>query len=460
MSARRVFKDTMFACLVIAVAVLAAACAAPSAPETEAETVVVTSPPEEVEVTVVVTGESEKEVVTATPEPVKISVSTVDTQEEMLNKIADMFEERNPHITVDVLLQAYTDPGDRVKMMRTLFAAGGEPDIQYFWAQFFGNFVFEGLVYDLTPAMEADGGEWKSRFQPALLQSLAFNNRIYGVPANVVDVLMYYNKDIFDEYGLEVPETWEEFVFICETLKENGVTPIAERVGNAGVVSEWWYFVSMVPLIPEDDLCALRDGRAAFDDPRLVEAWTKIIEIYKRGYWQDGALGTSWQAGPELFIQGRTAMFVSGSWEVTNVRENADFEFGVFPIPMRDSVDQPLGVITALDQYFVSSRSEHPEEAIQFLKFLSSPEIDRMATVELGNLSTHVDVDYDDPITQQFADALALGKCRPMIVHSEMYDHLMSCVVPILEERMEPEECMKEAEELRQRLIDEGKIVD
>ena len=110
--------------------------------------------------------------------------------------------------------------------LTTLMASNAVPDIFFTWElSYLQPFVEGGKVADITSYLEEDQ-EWKNSFADGTLDLLAYDGKNYGVPTQKSLCVMFYNKQLFEENGVEVPTTYEEFLDVCQTLKDNGVTPM------------------------------------------------------------------------------------------------------------------------------------------------------------------------------------------------------------------------------------------
>jgi raffinose/stachyose/melibiose transport system substrate-binding protein len=106
--------------------------------------------------------------------------------------------------------------------------AHNPPDIFIGWGGgVLKSYVDANDVYDLTSDINADSA-WKNRYLPSVLTAATFDGKLYGVPTSGVQPTMfYYNKDLFNQYHLSVPKTWNELLNVINTLKQHNVIPIA-----------------------------------------------------------------------------------------------------------------------------------------------------------------------------------------------------------------------------------------
>ena len=148
------------------------------------------------------------------------------------------------------------------------------------------------------------------------LEPLTYDGEVYAIPTQQSTAIMYYNKAIFDKYGLEVPTTYDEYVQVCDTLKENGVTPVAlaSTADDAWLVSQ--YIQQLSDGIKGEDLFnSIKDGTGKWNDEGMVEAGKLFQEEVNKGYFEDGFTGVSREEAQLQFANGQTAMYFNGCWE-------------------------------------------------------------------------------------------------------------------------------------------------
>lgn len=142
--------------------------------------------------------------------------------------IAEEFESTHPN--VDIVVENVGDPDYKSKL-KVMLGADDAPDIFFSWSgEFAYKFARAGSALDLMEYYEADP-EWKDSFIQAALEPFQYEEGIYGVPVRVDAKLMIYNKDLFEKYNVEVPTTYDEFLNVCQTFKDAGITPLA--MGNS-----------------------------------------------------------------------------------------------------------------------------------------------------------------------------------------------------------------------------------
>ena len=148
-----------------------------------------------------------------------------------IQKVADAFNADNAY---DVQIEITVDPMDNYKLQLPVMAAANDlPDLFFTWeAGFLAPLVQSGKVLALSSLPEEEVG-WLDRFSPEALESLCFQGEVYAVPLQQSLTVVFYNREVFSDAGVKVPDTWGEFLETCRQLKDRGVTPL--QVGS----SDW-----------------------------------------------------------------------------------------------------------------------------------------------------------------------------------------------------------------------------
>lgn len=290
------------------------------------------------------------------------------------NYVITEFEKANPNINVE--MEAVADEPYKDKI-RILMASGEVPDIYFSWAgEFSWKFARAGQGLDITDALM--GSDWKDNIVLAAVEPYKLDGRIYGIPMRINAKFMVYNKSIFEQYGLSEPTTWDEYLAVCETLKNNGVIPVA--FGNEFPWASAHYVGDMnAKLVNGDTLRAdyllTAEPDVLFTDPGYVEALYRFRKLNEMGYFNEGPNGISHSSARSSFIAGKAAMVYIELEEFVTVADamGADaFGFFQFPSGTGGYGDQSL-LTGAPDGFMIFGKTQHPTEAIAFLKFLTSP---------------------------------------------------------------------------------------
>ncbi|MDO4337175.1 MAG: ABC transporter substrate-binding protein [Eubacteriales bacterium] len=222
--------------------------------------------------------------------------------------------------------------------------------------------------------------EWVSRMEESAVSAVSADGVTYGITFPGAKMYFYlYNKQIFEDLGLEVPTNYEEFKNVCQTILDSGVTPIYEATTNG------WHQV--LPLFETGGLWLAQDpdmyDKLNANEIGLEEVTSlktiieQLDECAKLGYFGEDYLSNAVENAKEAVATGRCAMFIAelgwrGEVDADYPDFNAMENLGAFVMPWGDN--QVVGVNPASNAYFINKESEYVDEAKQFFEFLARPE--------------------------------------------------------------------------------------
>lgn len=307
-----------------------------------------------------------------------------DTYIDAYNSIAEKFSENNEY-GVDVEIEFYENEQYKTKLT-TLMASNAVPDIFYTWElSYLQPFVEGGKVVDITSYLEEDK-EWKDSFAEGTLDLLSFDGKNYGVPTQKSLCVMFYNKQIFEENAVEVPTTYEEFLEVCQTLKDNGVTPMALCGTDAWIPAQFVQQIAggMAGDQLFKDVCV---GEEKWNNETHVKAAEEVKEMADKGYFQDGYIGMGPEESTDLFMNGKTAMYFQGAWDADKVAKSSVGEnVGAFVLPAYDAQYNNISVGSVDTSFAVSKNCKNVDAAVAFLKYWTSQESEEMLLYENGRI--------------------------------------------------------------------------
>ena len=208
--------------------------------------------------------------------------SDSDAYMEGYRKIIDGFNESNEY-GVKVEIQNVTNSDYKTKLT-TMMASDSETDIIFTWELgYLENFVNGNKIVSLQKYLDEDE-EWKNSFNGGILEPLTYDGEVYAIPTQQSTAIMYYNRAIFDKYGLEVPTTYDEYVQVCDTLKENGVTPVAlaSTADDAWLVSQ--YIQQLSDGIKGDELF---NSIKMVQENGTTKVWLKLVNCSRKKLIKD-----------------------------------------------------------------------------------------------------------------------------------------------------------------------------
>lgn len=287
---------------------------------------------------------------------------------DVVDKMIGEFEAENPDITVNAIYSGNYDD-TRVRALSAI--ASGDPAQL---AVLFSIDVYDLIEQDLIAPFDElitddEGQEWLDSFYPGLMANSEVEGHVWGIPFQRSTIVAYYNKDKFREAGLDPdspPTTWEEMVEAGKALTKGDTWGL--MVPSTGY--PYWMFQAFaiqngIELMSEDGL------ETYFDDPAVIEAlefWESLAS--EHGIMPSGTI--EWGTLRQAFIEGQAAMMWHTTGNLTAVKDEASFEFGVSVLPGNTRAGSPTG-----GGNFYLFKDTTPEEraaALKLMQFMTSPE--------------------------------------------------------------------------------------
>jgi raffinose/stachyose/melibiose transport system substrate-binding protein len=370
------------------------------------------------------------------------------------DEVIAAFEAENSNI--DIVDEAVADEPIKDKL-RILMGSNSEPDIFFSWCGEFANkFIRANAVLDLTPYLDENGGKWRNSIMKAGLEPFSLDGKIYGIPLRINCKYFVYNKEIFAKYNLTPPDTWDQLLAACETLKKNGVTPIA--FGDQIPWAACHYITGFNQKLVPDDVRKkdynFKTGE--FTDPGYVKALEMFKELNDKGYFNEFVNSTPHNMAQQSWIAGVAAMhFLELEEFVTIAQEFDPAGWGFFPMPeITDGAGLKNYIIGAPDGFLVSANTQHPKEVIAFLKYLVNDKNAAKIVKQLGwpspvigavNTDTASDYLVAGMTRMEAADGMALWLDTD--IHIKISDVYLPGFQEILDGTTTPQELMKKIQE-------------
>lgn len=296
--------------------------------------------------------------------------SNNSAQNKMVKEIIREFEEANPNITIKTEVLENEQYKSKLKV---LAASNDLPDIGFTWAAGFMDPYVRGNKFAAVDDLLQD--ELKGKFVAGTTEGYSFDGKTYALPVELNIVPVYYNKEIFSEFNLQPPQTLDDLKAIIRTLNNNGITPVTLG-GKDGWPASFWYMY-LADRIGGPDLMDKAVADQNFTDPSLLEAARQVQELVNLNTFIKGYNGLSNDEAKVQFMNGKSAMFVTGTWELpdftttSNTAQEFKVNIGYFKFPTveggKGNVDDWVGGPgTGL---FVSKNSKHALEAKEFVSF-------------------------------------------------------------------------------------------
>lgn len=262
---------------------------------------------------------------------------------------------------------------DTVAKALTAARGGNAPQLSVILSVDMYTLYDEGLIHAFDDfATSDDDKAWLKSFYPSFMENSMIDGKTYGIPFQRSTPVLYYNKEAFAEAGLDrAPETWDEMKDYAAKLVQKddsgNVTRWGVRIPTSGF--PYWLFQGLTTSNGAT-LVSENGTKTNFDDPKVVEALEYLVALSNDGVMAPGII--EWGATPKAFFEGQTAMMWTSTGNLTNVRNNAPFDFGVAMLPAKEQRGAPTG--GGNFYMFKGSTEEENKAAFDFIKWISQPD--------------------------------------------------------------------------------------
>jgi raffinose/stachyose/melibiose transport system substrate-binding protein len=280
----------------------------------------------------------------------------------------------------------------------------------------FASFIQSGFVADLTSDMTLNSGEWEKSLFPKALDVNRFSDGniqkvkpgIYGVPIDVTNIQMLYNKKLLEKAGVKAPPaTFDEFLSAIDALKKVGVTGLVSGWGELWMADA---FASNYAfnIMGEEKVMATYRGKVPYTDPDWVKVFRVFETLRKRGALVEGIVTKPNKYAEQDFALERSAFAYNGSWCVNVYNDmNAKLEYGAM-LPPAINPSLPMKIWGGAGSSFVVNKlSTNKAKAIAFLKWLTAKQQQAFLAQETKNLPANREALAEIPtILAQFASVM------------------------------------------------------
>ena len=309
----------------------------------------------------------------------KIRFATWDVAEDVdkQQELVDKFNEE--HDDIEVTLEAYGSDFDT--KISAGMGSGDTPDVMYMW-----NYpaYYDGLE-PLDDYIAEEGDEYKSNFYNTLWDYNMMDGSTYGIPVGFTTHCLFYNKDIFDEAGVEYPTadwTWDDLQAAAKTISEK-----TDAKGFSFQMKPDPYDFEMYLWSNGTSYC---DENGEMDGYINSEESQEVFQMFQDMEKDEYATSTEGD-GTDEFRAGSTAMYVYGSWAINTLNEDG-VNYGVTTIPAFADAGQDSVSILSSSGLSMSKDSEHKDAAWEFIKYWTNEECNKARIgTELPVLNTVVE---------------------------------------------------------------------
>ncbi len=381
----------------------------------------------------------------------------------LIDQMAAEFEKENPGIKIKpVYAGSYQDT---ITKTLTAMKGGEPPHLAILLSTDMFTLIDEDAIVPFDDmAQGADDKAWIAGFFPGFMENSQTGGKTWGIPFQRSTVVQYWNKELFKEAGLDPnkpPANWTELVEMGRRLtkKDAGgnVTQWGVSIPSSGF--PYWLFQG---LTTQNDarLMNAAGNETYFDKPGVVDALQFWVDLSRKHQVHPPGI-VEWGTTPQDFFQRKIAMMWTTTGNLTNVRTNAKFEFGVAMLPAGKRLGSPTG--GGNFYVFKKTTPEQRAAAVKFAKWATQPERAAHWGIDTGYVAVSPAA-WDTPRMKQYAAGFPpAAVARDQLPHAwaEFSTHENQRVVKALNDGLQAaltgskpaEQAMKDAQREAERIL-------
>lgn len=363
------------------------------------------------------------------------------------------FKKLYPNVSIEL----ETTPNEAYKTAIQVALVGSEPpDVFFNWSgEDAARLARDGLALDITELGNMEGGfrtliseGWQAAFQ--------VGDGIYGIPVEAVSKYFYYNKSFFAEHDLSVPETFDELLGLCASVREIDPSIVPMPLGN----SERWKLNHYITVVNERtlgvdataaDYALTADEDTLFTNPAYVEAWNNVLKMQDADCFQEAPNATSPEVSRSLFSAEISPMIFCGTWCMSTFDGEGFTDYALFRFPgIEDAGGDPTTNMVIPQGLQISSKTAHPEEAVAWASFLVTPEMGKLYAEMRGAVPSNAELVPEMEATEQFkwvaTDMASLSSTFSVLdvmLEASVAEAYLDAGVEVLNRTKTPEEAME-----------------
>lgn len=305
----------------------------------------------------------------------------------LIDALCAQYHEENPNITVTpVYAGSYADTRTKVQ---AAIKGGNTPDMAIMFSIDLYSLLAMDAIVDMDSFCTAEEDkEWLNGFYEGFMMNSRDGETTYGIPWQRSTIVLYYNKEAFAAAGLDPetpPQTWEELTDYAKklTVTENGqTTQYGIEIPSDGYA--YWMLQTFCNQQNGFNLMNDTGTETYYDDERTATGLKFWKSLAEDGSMPEGIV--AWSTTPSDFLEGKTAMMYHTTGNLSNVKNNADFDFGVCMLPAKDSFGSPTG--GGNFYIFKGVSQERQQAAFDFIRWMTDDERVAQWSIDTGYVAT------------------------------------------------------------------------
>jgi len=381
----------------------------------------------------------------------------------IIDGLAADFEKENPGIKLKpIYTGTYQD-----SLTKTLTAVkGGDPPVTaILLSTDMFTLIDEDAIMPFDELVKTpDDQAWLKSFYPAFMENSQTGGKTWGIPFQRSTIVLYYNKEAFKEAGLDPnrpPATWKEQVEYAQKLTKRDatgkVTQWGLQIPSSGF--PYWLFQALA-IQAGTNLMNPAGTQTYYDRPEVIEGLTYWVDLVKKHKVHPEGI-VNWGTTPKDFFEKTVAMMWTTTGNLTNVRTNAKFDFGVAMLPAGKQRGSPTG--GGNFYLFKKATPAQRDAAFKFVKWVTTPQRAAQWGIDTGYVAVRADA-WETPAMKQYVagfPAAAVARDQLPFAKAELSTHDNQRVTQALNDGLQaaltgtktPEQAMKDAQREAERLL-------
>jgi len=310
-----------------------------------------------------------------------LNLASIPEEVALMNAAVKEYEAANPGVKIE--LPFLENEAFKAKLT-TLLQSPDAPDVFHSWGG--GVFYEQAAAGVLRPiegvltqeAKDAQGTAGVSAFT-------ATDGHIYGIARDVSEVILWYNKALFTQAGVDPAslQTWDGFLAAVKKFKDAGITPLALGAKDRWPAHFWWSKL-VVRLAGQDGFNAAAKGEGeGFAGPEFVKAGELFLQLAALDPWQQGFEAATYGDASGYFGDGKAAMHLMGDWDYSAMKDNSatkkgipDDQLGILPFPtIEGGKGDPTDTLGGLSGYLFSKNAS--DDAVKFIEWYNAKPVQK-----------------------------------------------------------------------------------
>ena len=381
----------------------------------------------------------------------------------IIDGLAADFEKENPGIKIKPI---YTGTyQDSITKALTAVKSGEPPVTSILLSTDMFTLIDEDAIVPFDDLVKTDADRaWLKSFYPAFMENSQTGGKTWGIPFQRSTIVLYYNKELFKEAGLDPnrpPQTWREQVEYAQKLTKRdasgNVTQWGIQIPSSGF--PYWLFQALA-IQAGTNLMNQAGTQTYYDRPEVIEALTYWVDMVRKHKVHPEGI-VEWGTTPKDFFEKKVAMMWTTTGNLTNVKNNAKFDFGVAMLPAGKQRGSPTG--GGNFYLFKKATPAQRDAAFRFIKWITTPERAAKWGIDTGYVAVRADA-FETPAMKAYVagfPAAAVARDQLPYAKAELSTHDNQRVTKALNDGLQaaltgtktPDAAMKDAQREAERLL-------